>query len=108
MEDNALEQTGENEKLLLHICKQTGAYLNFYEYVSPDDIKLISAVMSGLSSGEVFSNYELGSLPKTNKEDACLSIIKQLLFSEIAKTVGVPVASSIAELKLKIEITGPT
>ena len=116
MEDNALEKIGENEKLLLHICNRAGACLNFHEAVSLDDVKQVSAVMSGSSSysgprsssGEVFSNYELGSLPKTNREDACLSIIKQLLFPEVAKTVGVPAASSIAELRLKIEIAGPS
>lgn len=110
------DRPGENEKFLLHICNRAGACLNFREEVSLDNVKQISAVISGSSSysgprsssDEVFSNYELGSLPKTNREDACLSIIKQLLFPEVAKTVGVPTASSIAELRLKIEITGPS
>lgn len=81
--------------------------MNFHEDVSLDDRKLVSAVMSGSRSSEFFSSYELNSLSKTNREDACLSIIKQLLFPEVAKTVGVPAASSIAELRLKIEIAGP-
>lgn len=114
MENYALEKTGENEKLLLHICSRVGACLNFNETVSLDGVKQVNAVMTCLdsysdshsSSCEVFPNYELGSLPKTNREDACLSIIRQLLFPEVAKIVGVPVASSINELRLKIEIAG--
>ena len=113
MEDNALEKTGENEKLLLHICSQAGACLNFNETVSLDGVKQVSAVMSCLDSysdsrpGEVFPNYELGSLQKTNREDACLSIIRQLLFPEVAKIVGVPIAASVDELRLKLEIVHP-
>ena len=114
MENHALEKTGENEKLLLHICSRAGACLNFNETVSLDGVKQVSVVMSCLnsysdsrsSSGEVFQNYELSSLQKANREDACLSIIRQLLFPEVAKIVGVPVASSINELRLKIEIAG--
>lgn len=112
MENHALEKTGENEKLLLHICSRVGACLNFNETVSLDGVKQVSVVMSCLDSysdsrsGEVFPNYELSSLQKTNREDACLSIIRQLLFPEVAKIVGVPVASSINELRLKIEIAG--
>ena len=116
MESETPERPGENEKLLLHICNRARACLNFHEAVSLDDVKQVSAVISGSSSysglhsssGEVFSNYELDSLPKVSREDACLSIIKQLLFPEVAKTVGVPAASSIAELRLKIEIAGPS
>lgn len=111
MEDTALEQTGENERFLLHVCKHVDARLKFRETTSPDDAKQVSAMMSGLCrdpGSRSRSDYELCSLPKTNREDACLSIIKQLLFPEVAKTVGVPAASSIAELRLKIEITGPS
>ena len=59
--------------------------MNFNETVSLDGVKQVSAVMSCLDSysdsrsGEVFPNYELSSLQKTNREDACLSIIRQLL-----------------------------
>ena len=114
MENHALEKIGENEKLLLHICSRVGACLNFNETVSLDGVKQVSAIMSCLDSysdshsGEVFQNYELSSLQKANREDACLSIIRQLLFPEVAKIVGVPAASSIAELRLKIEIAGPS
>ena len=111
MEGYALEEIGENERLLLHVCKHAGACLKFHETASPGVAKQISAAMSGLShdpSSCSVSDYELESLPKASREDACLSIIKQLLFPEIAKTVGVPAAASVAEFRLKIEIAGPS
>ena len=111
MEGYALEEIGENERFLLCVCKYADACLKFRETASPGDAKQVSAVMSSLSrdpSSRSGSDYELESLPKTNREDACLSIIRQLLFPEVAKIVGVPAASSIAELRLKIEIAGPS
>ena len=110
MEGYALEEIGENERLLLCVCKHVDACLKFRETTSPGDAKQVSAVMSGLSrdpGSRSSSDYELESLPKTNREDACLSIIRQLLFPEVAKTVGVPVAASVDELRLKLEIVHP-
>lgn len=110
MEGYALEEIGENERLLLHVCKHVDARLKFRETISPGDAKQVSAIMSGLChdpGSRSRSDYELESLPKVNREDACLSIITQLLFPTVAKTVGVPEASSVDELRLKLEITGP-
>ena len=110
MEGYALEEIGENERLLLHVCKHADARLKFRETASPSDAKQVSAVMSGLCRDPDFrsrSDYELESLPKANREDACLSIIAQLLFPAVAKAVGVPEASSVDELRLKLEIAGP-
>ena len=110
MEGYALEEIGENERLLLRVCKHADACLKFRETASPGDAKQVSAVMSGLSrdpGSRSSSGYELESLPKTNREDACLSIIRQLLFPAVAKVVGVPEASSLDELSLKLEIACP-
>lgn len=110
MEDDALEQIGENERLLLHVCKHVDARLKFRKTTSPGDAKQVSAIMSGLChnpGSRSRSDYELESLPKMNREDACLSIIMQLLFPAVAKTVGIPEASSVDELRLKLKIAGP-
>lgn len=111
MEGYALEEIGENERLLLCVCKYADACLKFRETASPGDAKQVSAVMSGLSrdpSSRSGSDYELESLPKTNREDACLSIIRQMLFSDVAKAIGVPVAASVDELRLKLEVIDPS
>lgn len=110
MEGCALEETGENERLLLHVCRYAGAHLKFRETASPEGVKRVSAAVSGLSrvSGLPGSEYEFESLPKAGREDACLSIIRQFLFPEVAKVVGVPEASSADELRLKLEVARPS
>lgn len=110
MEGCALKEIGENEKLLLHVCKHTGARLKFRETVSSEGVKQVSVAMSGLSRVSCLpgSEYEFESLPKASREDACMSIIRQMLFPEVAKTVGVPEASSADELCLKLEIACPS
>ena len=50
---------------------------------------------------------DISSLPKPTREEACLSVVRMLLCPEVSKAVGVPSASSAAELRLRIEIEGP-
>ena len=88
---------GEYEALVRSVCRKTGAVLEFTEKDG-----MVSAELRNDTSSAI--SYNGKTLPKTNREDACLSIIRQLLFPEVAKTVGVPVADSIDELKLKLEI----
>lgn len=80
--------------------------MDFYEGVSSDGKNKTSAVLARFMGSS--SEYELDSLPKDDREDACESVLRQLLFPEIAKTVGVPAASSIDELVLKLEVAGPS
>ena len=110
MKDCALKEMGESEKLLLHVCKHTGARLKFRETVSPGGVKRISIIMFGLSRApdSIGSDYEIKSLSKASREDACLSIIKQMLFPAVAKVVGVPDAASANELHLKLEVVYPS
>lgn len=91
--------SSEYEALIRSVCRKTGAVLEFTE---KDD--MVSAELYNDMSFPI--SYNVKTLPKTSREDACLSIIRQLLFPEVAKIVGVPAASSIAELRLKIEIAG--
>ena len=91
---------GEYEALVRSVCRKTGAVLEFTEKDG-----MVSAELRNDTSSAI--SYNGKTLPKTNREDACLSIIRQLLFPEVAKTVGVPVADSIDELKLKLEIVHP-
>ena len=93
--------SSEYEALIRSVCRKTGAVLEFTE---KDD-----TVLAELHNDMSFPiSYNVKTLPKTSREDACLSIIRSLLFPEVAKIIGVPAASSIAELRLKIEITGPS
>jgi len=108
MEDEKkAEPAGKNEKLLICVCGRVGAKLSFNEKISSDGKDMISAVLSGpgASSG---LKYEIGSLPKASREDACKSVVRQLLFPEVAVAIGVPPASSVDELTLKIEVMGPS
>ena len=89
------------EALIRSVCRKTGAVLEFTE---KDDT--VSAELHNDMSFPI--SYNGKTLPKTSREDACLSIIRSLLFPEVAKIIGVPAASSIAELRLKIEIAGPS
>ena len=91
---------GEYEALVRSVCRKTGSVLEFTEKDG-----MVSAELHNDTSSAI--SYNGKTLPKTSREDACLSIIRQLLFPEVAKTVGVPVADSIDELKLKLEIVHP-
>ena len=91
----------EYEALIRSVCRKTGAVLEFTE---KDDT--VSAELHNDMSFPI--SYNVKTLPKTSREDACLSIIRSLLSPEVAKIIGVPAASSIAELRLKIEIAGPS
>lgn len=93
--------SSEYEALIGSVCRKTGAVLEFTE---KDDT--VSAELHNDMSFPI--SYSVKTLPKTNREDACLSIIKQLLFPEVAKTVGVPVAASVDELRLKLEVIDPS
>ena len=91
---------GEYEVLVRSVCRKTGAVLEFTEKDGAVSAELHNDMSSTIS-------YNVKTLPKTSHEDVCLSIIRQLLFPEVAKTVGVPVADSIDELRLKLEIVHP-
>ena len=100
MENTETAQTGENEKTLVDICRRIGASLDFQE--KADGLRV---VMSG-DSQTGLDKYEISSLPKSTREDACLSVVRLLLFPETAKAVGVPPASSVDELVLKLAVEG--
>ena len=91
---------GEYEALVRSVCRKTGAVLEFTEKDG-----MVSAELRNDTSSAI--SYNGKTLPKTNREDACLSIIRQLLFPAVAKAVGVPEASSLDELSLKLEIACP-
>ena len=90
----------DNFLFISNLCKNINAEISFLE-----NEKGIIAIMSKKS--DLTNNYEISSLPKKDKDTACLSIMKQLLFSDIAKFIGIPETSSLNELKLKINILFP-
>ena len=92
---------GKNEALLADICRRVDARLSF-----SGEGGGVKAVLSGDVNPHMA--YEVKSLPKRDRETACESVIKQLLFPDVAKAVGIPKASSVAELVLKLNVAMPS
>jgi len=105
--ENAGTPAGENETILAGICRRMNAQVDFK---TDSGTGLVVAVLSGLPSvsSAAVAGYEIASSPKATREDACLSVIRQLLFSDVSDVVGVPHAASAEELKLKLEVIGPS
>ena len=92
------------EKILVNACKCINAKINFNEITS-NNIYNISAIVTGSKSEK--EDFEIRSQFKDNKDDACLAILKIMIFSDIAASIGIPVCSSIDELELKLKIMFP-
>jgi len=85
----------KNFRFLSDLCEKIEAELSFF--TESDGIE---AIMSK-------PEYEISTKLKDTREDACEAIIKMLLTPQVAKTVGIPQASSMDELVFKMEIAGP-
>jgi len=102
MESETPEIPNENEELFLDVCGRVGACFSF----DVNDSSVTARMFKEPAGREL--GYTIVSMPKPTREDACFSVIRQLLFPELAKTVGIPAASSVDELRLKLEVTGPS
>lgn len=100
MESETPEPPGENEKFLSGICRRIGARLD----VGADGLSATAVVSKEAAAGA--SGYKISSMPKPTRESACFSVVRQLLFPEVAAAAGVPPASSVDELRLKLEVAG--
>lgn len=99
--DKQSKTIGENEALLADICRRVGAGLSF-----SGEGGGVEAVLSGDVNSRM--SYKVKSLLKRDRETACESIMKQLLFPDVAEAVGIPKASSVAELVLKLNVAMPS
>ena len=90
----------ENEKFLIHLCNHIKADLQFQ-----DTEDGIIAIMINRSDNDKL--FKIQSLQKKEKEEACLSIIKQLLSPDLSNHLEFPISSSVEEFKMKINILYP-
>lgn len=105
MENYATELAGKNERFLAGICRYFNAGL-VVDRNGPNSPVKAAMSLSRVNADSSQLNCEICSAPKPTREEACFSVIRQLLFPEVAVAVGVPSASSVDELRLKLEIAG--
>jgi len=105
MKNYATELAGKNERFLADICRYFNASL-VVDRNGPNSPVKATMSLSRVNADSSQLNCEICSAPKPTREEACFSVIRQLLFPEVAAAVGVPSASSADELRLKLEVAG--